>query len=389
MTEPNQKPYRASVDLSAIEKIVRQKIKEGQIPGIEHLTEEQRAAIVELCALYVHAPIRYAIRLKELKPTFGGIAIPHIERQVKKIVETELPAQVNLDTDDAIVEELIRIAKREADLWHNEYKFGYATVERDGHIENLEVKKQDFQHFLIDKFGAEWQEEIDGVMQLKYPPERCVKQALYHIENHARQGDERDPRIRVAAYGGELWIDLGTADWSAIVVNANGWRPEPRMRAPLIRGAGMKALPSPQRDGDIRVLRKEFINLRGDAAEVLFCGMMTAILNPFGNHLTQILCGPPGSGKTTATRLIRCLTDPNKSDTRQLALVRDLMHGAANTHVIALENVSEISDDLSDTICRLNTGLAYSERKYYAQGIEWSISAKLPVIINGIGENNG
>jgi len=134
------------------------------------------------------------------------------------------------------------------------------------------------------------------------------------------------------------------------------------MRAPLIRGTGMKALPSPRRGGDIRVLRKEFINLRGGAAEVLFCGMMTAILNPFGNHLTQILCGPPGSGKTTAIRLMRCLTDPNKNDTRQLALVRDLMHGAANTHVIALENVSEISDDLSDTICRLNTGLSYSER---------------------------
>src|SRR5215813_10163031 len=131
----------------------------------------------------------------------------------------------------------------------------------------------------------------------------------------------------------------------------------------------------------------DFVNLKDDGALVLFCGTMATILNPFGNFLTQILCGPAGSGKTTATRVMRCLTDPNKNDTRRFVSVRDLMHGASNTHVIALENVSKIQDDLSDTICALNTGTGCSERKYYAQGIEWSIRTYNPVIINGIPAN--
>src|SRR5262249_45155175 len=159
---------------------------------------------------------------------------------VKKIVETEAPAQVDLESDDEIAEELVRIAKREADFWHNEYKVGYATVKRVEHIENLQVEKQDFQHFLIDKFGEEYQREIDGKLEPVYPPQRSVRAALYHIENHARQGEERDPKIRIAAYRDDLWIDLGDRDWSAIIVNAERWRIEPRMRAPLIRGAGMR-----------------------------------------------------------------------------------------------------------------------------------------------------
>src|SRR5262249_34934043 len=44
-------------------------------------------------------------------------------------------------------------------------------------------------------------------------------------------------------------------------------------------------------------------------------------------------------------------------------------------------------DDLSDTICALNTATGASERKYYNQGIEWSVRTKNPVIINGIPSN--
>jgi hypothetical protein len=173
----------------------------------------------------------------------------------------------------------VRLAKQNADLWHNEFKVGYATIERDGHIENLQVEKQDFQHFIVDKFKEEW--EI-------YPPQRCVKSALYHIENHARQGEERDPKVRIAAYQDDIWIDLGDRNWSAIVVNADGWRTEPRMLAPLVRGAGVRALPIPVRDGDIHELR-EFANVHDDSGAVLFCGGIATILNPFGNYLTLIL----------------------------------------------------------------------------------------------------
>src|SRR5262249_7394225 len=63
------------------------------------------------------------------------------------------------------------------------------------------------------------------------------------------------------------------------------------------------------------------------------------------------------------------------------------MHSIENSHVIGLENVSSISDELSDAICSLNTGTGYQERKYYEQGVEFSVNAKRPVLINGIPSN--
>jgi hypothetical protein len=94
------------------------------------------------------------------------------------------------------------------------------------------------------------------------------------------------------------------------------------MEAPLIRGDGMLPLPIPVAGGNIRDLRK-FINLRDDAFPLL-CGATASILNPYGNYLTTLISGPPGSAKSTITRIIRSLTDPDEMDTRAMASVRDL-----------------------------------------------------------------
>jgi hypothetical protein len=203
--------------------ILAEKIKQSE------LGEEQNAALLELCILYYTNPIAFAIKLKDKEwrqSKFGDIAVKYIEAHVKKILDQAAPAKVDLENDDEIVAELIRLAKRNATLWHNEYKVGYGTVKRDGHIENLQVERQEFQHFLQDKFGEEWQREVDGELGPTYAPQRCIKSSLYHIENHARQGDERDPKIRIAAHNEELWIDSGDRHWSAIRVTADGWRKE-------------------------------------------------------------------------------------------------------------------------------------------------------------------
>jgi hypothetical protein len=389
----NEEQKKVAPIVSSVEGIVRERIKEGQIKegqiiGLDFFSdEEKREALTELCKLYYFNPIAYAIRLKEVKALFG-CAEKYIELTVKKLVERAVPAKVDLDNKEAIVEMLVQIAKRETkELWHNEYGVGYASIERDGHVEIHQVEKADYQYFISRKFGEEYGYEVNGKFELRYPPRACLKEAVWHLESHARDdGEEKDPRNRIIKHNDALCIDEGDRNWHCIVVTSEGWGRVERMEAPLIRGAGMKALPEAVQGGDIRELR-EFANVRDDADFVLFCGTMATILNPFGNFLTQFFCGPAGSGKTTATRVMRALTDPHKNDTRRFISVRDLLHGAPNTHVIALENVSHIDDKLSDTICALNTATGTSERKYYAQGIEWSIRTQNPVIINGIPSN--
>jgi hypothetical protein len=277
----------------------------------------------------------------------------------------------------------VAIAKREAKLWHNTIRVGCACFHRHGHLENHEVDSADFEDFLSDRYGDEYQVEINGQLEPDYPNKEDLKKAMDRIKAYARKGSEKEPRIRIKDFEGELWIDRGSPDWSAVRVNAEGWRIEPIMRAPLIRGGGMRPLPIPIRGGDIQEHR-EFINLNDFA---LFCGNMASMLNPSGSYPTTLICGPPGSAKTTITKAMRALTDPHEIDTRFVSGVRDLMHGASQTHIIGLENNSSLSQQLSNAICALNTGTSYAERQFYEQGREYISKLRCPVIINGIPAN--
>jgi hypothetical protein len=368
---------------SEVERIVRERIASGKV-SVAGFTEREREALIELTALYQHNQIAYRRRLKELKSVFD-VATTAIDAEVKKRAEAAFSKDEN-DNLEA-VDELIVIAKREAELWQDQTRRGFATFRRDGHLEHHKVEGRDFQDFLSEKYGEKHQWEWDGKLEPIYPSREALKEATYHIESAARiRGAEVEPRIKIKDWNNELWIDGGGRDWSGYRVSADGWKHAPQLLAQLIRGDGMKSLPAPPaRDGNIAELRK-FANVKGEDFALL-CGDIAATLNPFGNYLTTFLCGPPGSGKTTVTRIIRGLSDPHKIATRRAACVRDLMHGAANTYVLALENVSEISAEMSDAICALNTKTGYAERKYYAQGIEVMWEAHCPVLINGIPYN--
>jgi hypothetical protein len=276
----------------------------------------------------------------------------------------------------------VAIAVTKAKLWCNSDDVGYATIERDYHPEHYQIDQDGFQYWLSEKYGELHTIEIDGELHPKSPPREVLKEATYQIQGHCRRGEQLKPRVRVNYHNGALWLDLGGKDWKGVRITAEGWDVVDEIEAPLIRHRGMLELREPKRDGDIHELR-QFVNVK-DEDFVLFCGVAAGLFNTFGNYITAIFCGPAGSGKTTAARFMRGLVDPHKIDTRAFTSVRDLNHGAGNTHIISLENVSKISDDLSDAICRLNTGMGYAERLYYNQGKEFMTSLHCPVLINGI-----
>jgi hypothetical protein len=369
-------------------RLLAELVKEGQVVGVDPLSEaDQTEKLLELVELYQTDRIAYGRKRHEYQAMFGaGVTKDQIEAEVKKLIEQNAPPQLAGPESAPVVDELVAIAKTEATLWHDTKRAGYATFRRDGHIENHRLVGDDFEHWLSDKFGELHKREINGELCPCFPKRQDLKEALFQITGYARLGDERRPRIRVTEHSGELWIDLGTADWSCVRVSADGWRIEPRMSVPLVRGVGMRALPIPERGGNIRDLRP-FVNVRGDDDFVLLCGSMASLLNPFGQFMTYLLCGPPGSAKTTITRAMRALTDPHEVDSRRPGSVRDIYHATTQTHVVAFENMRHVNEELSDAICALNTGTGYGERLYYNQGKEFQLRALCPVIINGIPTN--
>jgi hypothetical protein len=352
-------------------------------PGFPHLVGQDPASEEEK-----EGYIKELVRLKKIDAIAYEKRRNVIARLIacnKGTLDTEVKARIKAEADDDgdVVRDLLEIGMAQ-ELWHSDEE-GFATVECNGHLEHHRIDHPRFRAFLSREFGKIYQRDNGkGAMVPVYPTQNELKEAIYQLNLYAiYEGVEHEPRVRLNYVEGALWLDLGRSDWKCVRITADGWKILDRCEAKIIRGKGAKELPIPIPGGDIRDLRN-FVNVRDEPAFALFVGQAVGQYNVFGNYTTTFFCGPAGSAKTSAMRVMRMLVDPHEVMERRFSIVRDLMHGLANHHVLALENVSQIKPDLSDTICALNTGTGYAERKYYSQNEEFQARGHMPVHVNGI-----
>jgi hypothetical protein len=92
-----------------------------------------------------------------------------------------------------------------------------------------------------------------------------------------------------------------------------------------------------------------------------------------------------GSAKTVLSKLLRALIDPSVAPVRALPRdERELFIAASHSHVLAFDNLSGLPPWLSDTLCRLTSGGAFSTRRLFTDQDEILFAAARPVILNGI-----
>jgi hypothetical protein len=85
--------------------------------------------------------------------------------------------------------------------------------------------------------------------------------------------------------------------------------------------------------------------------------------------------------------MVRALIDPNHAPIRTFPRnERDLFISANQAWVLAYDNLSHLTAQHSDALCRLATGGSFVTRKLYTDGDEAIFEATRPVILNGIEE---
>jgi hypothetical protein len=104
-----------------------------------------------------------------------------------------------------------------------------------------------------------------------------------------------------------------------------------------------------------------------------------------GPYPILAIAGEQGSAKTVLSKLLRALIDPNVAPVRCLPRnERELFIAASNGHILAFDNLSDLPVWLSDTLCRLTSGGAFSTRRLFTDQDEILFAAARPVILNGI-----
>jgi energy-coupling factor transporter ATP-binding protein EcfA2 len=216
------------------------------------------------------------------------------------------------------------------------------------------------------------------------PFSQTLASALLTIEAKARfDGGRKDVHVRVAEHDGEIWLDLCNDLCEAVRITSRGWEVVPDPYVKFVCPPGIMPLPRPAREGSLLHL-ESFTTLPGDALTLLK-GYLLGSLRQQGPFPILALIGEQGSGKTTLSRLVKRMIDPSKAAIRCLPRdERDLMIAAEAQHVLAMDNLSFIDEQMSDALCRLATGGGLSTRTLYTDRDQTIFEAQKPVILNAI-----
>lgn len=213
---------------------------------------------------------------------------------------------------------------------------------------------------------------------------RDAMQALRAAAIH--NGKVRRIENRVAEHEGYLYLYLNNDARQVVRVTPDGWSLIGEDTCPVLflTPKTARALPLPVRGGSLDELRP-FVNVPDDAAFKLLLGFILLCFHPTGPYAILVLEGEHGSAKSTLTSVIRRLTDPASPVMRGLpASEDDLIIGGLLNRVYALDNLSGITKQMSDAICRMTQGGGHAKRTLYTNGEETTFDYLRPVVVNGI-----
>jgi hypothetical protein len=275
---------------------------------------------------------------------------------------------------------LVEIGLARLTLWHAADDDGaeYCDFDVGGHYESHRLHTT-----AVRKMLTKWyRERYAGV-----PGAQAMQEALVALGGHATfDGDGHAVHIRLAGHADKVYLFLADAAWRVVEISATGWRTIAYADCPVKfrKPKGMLPLPEPQPGGSLVELRG-FLNAKEDRTWVLALSWLVGTYNPRGPRPVLGVGGEMGSAKTTLSRALRALIDPNIAPVRRMPRDdRDLAVAASNAHVCAFDNVSGIPAWLSDAFCSLATGGGFSTRKLYEDDEEVIFSACRPVLLNGI-----
>ena len=274
-----------------------------------------------------------------------------------------------------VVENLVDIVIRNAELFHDSSKECFARFEQDEHQENWNLESKGFKEWLSYKFF-----NLNG----RSPSEQSIKAAISTLSGIAKyEGQEREVSLRISKDSDSYWIDLCDESWRSVKISPHLWEIQDRTQIPFIRNQNMKSLPSISKKGDIEP-HWSLVNIPDCERNLLLCWILECFRADTPFVLLEII-GEQGSAKSFSQEILKNLVDPNSVNLRAKPKDREaLFVSAENSHLISIENLSHLAPDIQDAFCTFCTGGGFADRTLYTNKEETIIEVKRPVVINGI-----
>lgn len=311
---------------------------------------------------------------ERVRKTIGKVSrLGEVDKAVRKF-----RGESEVEDGEAVHETLLRLAKDNAEFFRSSEGATYGLLKNSDVPEIWPLNSGVFRKWL----GHLYYKETDGA-----PSKEVFSAVLNVLEAIALyEGPEHSVHLRTASEQSSIYVDMVNKDWSVIEVTSQSWSVTKESEVRFRRSPGMLSLPEPAaKENGIDDLRP-LVNLPDENSFRLLIFWMLTALRGKGPYPILVLNGEQGSSKSTFSKIVRGLIDPNSADLRTLPREeREFFISASNSHLLAFDNISRITDQMSDTICRIATGAGASFRQLYTDQDEIIFQVSKPIILNGIG----
>ena len=253
---------------------------------------------------------------------------------------------------------------------------GYIRIKIDNHYETWPIRGKIFRQWLIKKFWtvtnkAPHKDTLSGAISLAEAKANCdgIKYKLHN---------------RFASKDGTIWYDLTNEKWQQVKITPDSWKVIDDVPVLFKRYSHQLDQVHPQIGGDIRLLLR-YVNITDADTQLLLLVFIVSCYVPDIAHVILVLHGSQGSSKSMLSKLLRRIVDPSRIDaahlpTRMEEVVQVLAHHA----FVIFDNVSYVSPEISDLLCKAVTGSGFTKRELFTNDDDIIYSFRRCIGINGI-----
>lgn len=291
--------------------------------------------------------------------------------------ETETGGGSGSDYVPQSVKILNLINERNCLLFHDQFKEPHARLLIGDHWENWKTRSKHFRRWLSKLL---WEAEGEGANSESLSTVLSVldAKALFN-------GKTITLHNRIAWHDGAIMYDLGDKQCRAIRITADGWSVVEDPPILFYRFSHQEEQMVPVGGNPLDETFLPFVNLADKDVAILLLVYLVACFIPDIPHPIPNLHGPQGSAKTTLARMLRRIIDPSKVEVLSFpSNRREFVQQLAHHYYAFFDNISEISDDVSDLLCRAVTGEGFSKRELYTDDEDIIYAFRRCIGINGI-----